>query len=382
MSPESDARMQRWQSNRAARLAALPWLHTDTSAGHPVRYLAGELLVASEHEDLARTVLTGMGVASADITAQQAPLGFVQLTAPGADIPAASSAIRAQAGPAAAGPHHVFVSTPFEMGGPYGPPVSASGYQLPAGPDSAAQLQVTVVDTGIWRDSPLPADWYEADANDYDDTLDADSDVGHANFIVGVIMSQTTNARVRIVKVLDANGMCSEISLVAALTALEDTDVVNLSLGGFSHEDHPPVLLHRALDHLLTGHDRVVVAAAGNEGNSQRPYWPAAFSGTAEPFAQQVLAVAAHDGTEVCSWSNTGPWVDLTAPGSDITSTYVTHTDFPTGFAQWSGTSFAAPYVAAHVAARHQAGGTVADAAELVLKEAAGQAFNGYPGLV
>jgi thermitase len=381
MAAESDARMQRWQRNRSARLAALPWLHTDTSGAQPVRYLAGELLVAAGHEDVARDVLTGMGVPAGDITASPAVAGFVRLTAPRADIAAASRAIRARAGAAAAAPHHVFVSTPFERGGPYGPPASAESYQLPAGPAADAAVRIAVIDTGVWRDSPLPAGWYEAGARDYDDTIDADTDVGHANFIVGVIMSKTSNARVRIVKVLDANGMCTEADLAAALLALRDVDVVNLSLGAFSHDDQPPLLLQAALAALLHGQDRVVVAAAGNEGSAGRPYWPAGFAASA-PFASQVLAVAAHDGSQVCSWSNTGPWVDLTAPGSDITSTYVTHEEFPTGFARWSGTSFAAPYVAAAVAARHHGGGTVAEAAGQVLKDAAGQSFGGYPGLL
>jgi thermitase len=381
MASESDDRMQRWQRNRAARLAALSWLHTDNSGAQPVRYLTDELLVAAGHENLARDVLTGMGVAPGEITATPVAAGFLRLTAPGADIAAASRAVRARAGAAVAGPHHVFVSTPFEMGGPYGPPATVESYQLPAGPAADAGLRLAVVDTGVWRDSPLPEDWYEAGAGDYDDTADADTDVGHANFIVGVIMSQTSNARVRIIKVLDANGMCTEADLAAALLALEDVDVVNLSLGAFSHDDQPPVLLHAALATLLGEHDRAVVAAAGNEGSEGRPYWPAAFAGTGEHFAGQVLAVAAHDGSQVCSWSNTGPWVDLTAPGSDITSTYVTHEDFPSGFARWSGTSFAAPYVAAALAAGYGPGGSVAGAVELVRKNAAGQTFSGYPGL-
>ena len=381
MASESDDRMQRWQRNRAARLAALPWLHTDSSGTQPVRYLKDELLVAADHESLVRGVLTGMGVAAGDITARPAVAGFLRLSAPGADVAAASRAIRAQAGAAVAAPHHVFVSTPFEMGGPYGPPATAESYALPAGPAADAGLRLAVVDTGIWRESPLPEDWYEAGASDYDDIVDADTDVGHANFIVGVIMSQTSNARVRIIKVLDANGMCTEVDLAAALFALQDVEIVNLSLGAFSHDDQPPLLLQAALAALLDGHDRAVVAAAGNEGSDGRPYWPAAFAGTSAPFAGQVLAVAAHDGSQVCSWSNTGPWVGLTAPGSDITSTYVTHEDFPTGFARWSGTSFAAPYVAAAIAANYRTGSTVAGAVELVRTDAATRTFSSYPGL-
>ena len=373
--------MERWQRARSARLAALPWLHTDTSGPRAVRYLKDELLVAPGHEQAARDVLAGLGVAAERITTAPAALGYLRLTAPGADIAAASRALKDRAGPTAAGPHHVFVSSPFEVGGPYGPPATADGYSLTAGPAPDATVRVAVVDTGVWRDSPLPESWYEATQSDYDDTVAQESDTGHANFITGVIMANTARVRVRIVKVLDANGMCTETDLATALVGLGDVDIVNLSLGGFSHDDHPPVLLQAALARLLEGHDRAVTAAAGNEGSDGRPYWPAAFARTSLPFAGQVVSVAAHDGAQLCPWSNSGPWVDLAAPGSDIVSTYVVHDDFPTGFARWSGTSFSAPFVAAAVAESHAETGTITDAVAAVKKKAAAQTYGGYPGL-
>jgi thermitase len=381
MTSASDARMERWQNARAARLAVLPWLHTDTSGARSVRYLKDELLVAATHEQAARDVLAGLGVPAGQIAATPAGLGYLRLTAPGADVAAASRALTAQYGEAVAGPHHVFVSSPFEVGGPYGPPAMADGYRLPAGPAPDADVRVAVVDTGIWRDSPLPESWYEATQADYDNTLAQETDTGHANFITGVIMTHTDNVRVRIVKVLDANGICTEADLAGALTGLDAVDIVILSLGGFSHDDKPPVLLAAALARVLENADRAVVAAAGNEGSDGRPYWPAGFAGTSLPFARQVVSVAAHDGSGLCPWSNTGTWVDLAAPGSDIVSTYVTHADFPTGFARWSGTSFAAPFVAAAIAARHAATGTIAAAVEEVRQDARAQSYGGIPGL-
>ena len=62
---------------------------------------------------------------------------------------------------------------------------------------------------------------------------------------------------------------------------------------------------------------RVVVAAAGNHGKS-RPFWPAAFD--------QVLAVGAVDERSGkwtrAAYSNHGPWVDATARGSNLQSTF------------------------------------------------------------
>ena len=67
-----------------------------------------------------------------------------------------------------------------------------------------------------------------------------------------------------------------------------------------------------------------------------------------------------NNGRNSGSWSNSGSWVDVTAPGADVTSTFVTHEDFPTGFAKWSGTSFAAPYAAAAIASHHRTAGSPA----------------------
>jgi hypothetical protein len=381
MASTSDDRLRKWQRNRAQRLDALPWLKVDRGSGRPVRYVADELLVRVEREGDARGVLNAAGHPRQSVTAEEVAPGVLALRAHGMDVPGAARALR-RGGADTAGPNHVFISTPYEMGGPFGPPVpDVDAWSLPAGPSPSAAVRVAVVDTGIWRDSPLPSGWYEATSDDYDDTVDPDADVGHANFITGVIMSSTSNARVRIVKVLDASGLCTESQLVTALLNLPPAEVVNLSLGGFTADDQPPAILSYALGRLLTGVDRVVVAAAGNEGTVDEPYWPAAFAGTDLPWAGQVLAVAAHDGSSVCDWSNTGDWVSLAAPGSDITSTYVTQGEFTSGVARWSGTSFAAPRVAAAIAEHHTSAGTVVGAVAQVRADASTRSFGPYPGL-
>jgi len=77
----------------------------------------------------------------------------------------------------------------------------------------------------------------------------------------------------------------------------------------------------------------VLVAAAGNN-NVNTQFYPAAYT--------ECIAVASTAGGDVkSSFSNYGSWVDISAPGSNIYSTYVGNT-----YGNMSGTSMASPLVA------------------------------------
>ena len=54
---------------------------------------------------------------------------------------------------------------------------------------------------------------------------------------------------------------------------------------------------------------------------------------------------------------------------------------FDTGWAKWSGTSFATPYVAAAIADQLASSGSVTAAADQVRKNATQQTYSTYPGL-
>ncbi|MDG6101041.1 type VII secretion-associated serine protease mycosin [Dactylosporangium aurantiacum] len=114
--------------------------------------------------------------------------------------------------------------------------------------------------------------------------------------------------------------------------------VINLSL--VSYQDSADV---REAVRFAVAHDVVLVAAAGNrfaEGN--RTPFPAAYEG--------VIGVGAvgPDGQRLPG-SQTGPYVDLVAPGGRIVTTAT-----PQGLTTVEGTSFAAPYVAAAAALLRQ----------------------------
>jgi hypothetical protein len=393
MSMPSDD-LRRWRERRNRRLTALPWLRAEQPTGGPaVWYVADELLVAADHRDAARQALTARGHRARDVVEDDGgPGGFHRYRTAGLDVPAAVRAVRRAAERAGdtrpvAGPNHVFGSAPFEHGGPFGPPrpiAAPTGWLAPV--PTPVPTPVAVVDTGVWRDSPLPSDVYDVDDADVEIDVDVDDDgiidgdVGHANFIAGVVLRRTSRARVRVIRALDTFGLCTEADLVAALARVREP-LINLSLGGFTLDNKPPPVLTHALDGLLADRSRVVVAAAGNDGVTGRPFYPAALADAGLTFSSRIVAVAAHDGTGLCDWSNRGPWVTLAAPGADVTSTYVRHKHFHEGWAQWSGTSFATPYVVAAVADLVGPETTPAQALATVLGTAAGHSYDGVRGL-
>jgi subtilisin family serine protease len=131
----------------------------------------------------------------------------------------------------------------------------------------------------------------------------------------------------------DATG-ATTASLAAALDwmAAQYAGVVNMSLAG-----PPNAVLARMIDH-LAARGVLVVAAVGNDGPAARPLYPAAY----EP----VVAVTAVDRKrEIYRWANQGPQVDLAAWG--VRSVVARDRG---GYTEESGTSFAAPVVAASIA--------------------------------
>lgn len=385
----SDERLASYRNRRESRLRSVPGLRSaQTQDGSPVWYRADELLVVDDERSHVERYLAGRGRAVVRLGDEPVVPGLRRYRATGLDVPQAVQAVH-ETMPAGAGvvsPNHVFLSTPYNQGGPFGPPVPVAGSVLHPRTWQTTLVPVAIIDTGVWTESKLPDGYFKPGAVETEDQTDVDKDgvldgdVGHANFIAGVIVRHAFQAELSVLKVLDTFGVCTEAQLVAALDRLDPAiKIVNLSLGGFTLDGQPPLALQAAMARALTP-DRVAVAAAGNNGNRSDPFWPAAFAGTGQPWSRRVAAVAAHDGRRICDWSNAGSWVTLAAPGQDVESTYITHPEFPSGWAQWSGTSFATPRVAAEIAARIGRDGSATASLARVVATATGR-YGDYVGL-
>lgn len=348
---------QRRLPGRLQRLWARNDVVAYEEAGQEAWYRPGQLLVAQEDmrrvEGLLRqrNVTMGRPLPHEDLGVTALEVGA------DVDIPGLARELRPDAGDAPrVAPNYVLMGEPIYQGGPGDEPVPAE--PLPDDRREGSSVEVGVLDTGAW-DHPWLASRVTTGQHD-GELLDADGDgalddqAGHGTFVAGVVLQQAPRARVRVARVLDSWGVGDDVSVTKGLRRLAGCKVINLSLGGYTLDDLPPLLLERAIATLPD--DVVVVAAAGNN-RSRRPFWPAAL--------KAVVAVGALDAdTQRAAFSNYGWWVNACAPGVDRHSTFVTF-DGPRepreegevdddrfeGWARWSGTSFAAPVVAGRIAA-------------------------------
>jgi subtilisin family serine protease len=210
-------------------------------------------------------------------------------------------------------------------------------------------VNVAIIDTGIDPDHPdLAANIEGVYSAVAPDQYTVDDHYGHGTHVAGTIAA--INNEIGVVGVgpkIDLWVMKASLSGILFLRDLlecydfvidtwHDTDpnnniqVVSMSYGG-GYSSAEAEMLQRAWDIGI-----ILVAAAGNEGGAV--IYPAAL-----PFVIAVSAMNKYD--QITSWSNRGPEVDLAAPGSAVTSTYLRGQ-----YATWSGTSMATPHVSASAA--------------------------------
>jgi hypothetical protein len=244
-------------------------------------------------------------------------------------------------------------------------------------------------------DTPVSADPLLGELNDA---------TGHGTFIAGIVRQVAPDAQVLAIRIMHSDDIVYEGDLLCALALLADrvavaqaggeagmaamVDAVSLSLGYFD-ESAADVAYSSGLwqvIELLLELGVAVVAAAGNYSTSRR-FYPAAFCLQPSPGPLPVISVGAlNPNGSKAIFSDAGRWVWAWAAGAAVVSTFPDdingsrspeirvrpHPDnampsqvrlpddrealdpdnYNGGFAVWSGTSFSAPLIAAHIAAQ------------------------------
>jgi subtilisin family serine protease len=225
--------------------------------------------------------------------------------------------------------------------------------------NNTVNADIAIIDTGISNSHP--------DLNVYksktfvENTTSADDDNGHGSHIAGTaaatdnsfgVIGIAPGARLWALKVCDDKGSCPVSNQIKALDYVvehsSEIDVVNLSI-----ENHKSTLLDKAIERAVNK-GVIVVAAAGNSAIDAKSTSPAG-----NPAAIAVSAIADSDGRcgglgrvtigghddTFANFSNFGSSVDVSAPGTDIFSTFIKDE-----YGLESGTSMAAPHVTGYAA--------------------------------
>jgi len=174
--------------------------------------------------------------------------------------------------------------------------------------------------------------------NIVDDDANLSDNTGHGTQVAGVIGAETDNGegvagvcwncRLMVVKVTQSGGVAnySDIAAGVAYAAQKGAEVINLSLGGYAGSTTLRTAIEEATE------TAVVVGGAGNDNKSDC-FYPAAYD--------NVLAVSGTTGSDAkVGTSNYGTWVDVSAPGDTIRTTFDGG-----GYGDVSGTSMAVPFV-------------------------------------
>jgi hypothetical protein len=253
------------------------------------------------------------------------------------------------------------------------------------------QITVAVIDTGIDEYNER-ADGFLNEVrrgNNNVDQLDViaavagpgmppvlDLAAGHGTFAAGIIRQVDPQARIVVYRALDTDGVGTERDVACAMIrAAEDrAQVISLSLGVEAVDGVVPPYLRAAVEHIRSHFDPppAIVAAAGN-GENEKPVYPAALDWVVAVAALQAVDPASGKSPGGAWWSSRGAWVTCSAVGEGIVSTFVEGEEDPQfgsdrylrdAWALWSGTSFAAPQVAALIARKCRDGMSPQDAVD------------------
>jgi len=202
-------------------------------------------------------------------------------------------------------------------------------------------VKIAIVDSGIdYNHEDISGNYVSGGYDWVNDDGDPMDDFDHGTHCAGIAAAVINNAKgiagvaqvkVMAEKVLGSGGSGSSSDVASGITHAADNgaDVISMSLGSSS----PSSVVGDACNYAYNTKGVVVVAASGNDGQSQVSY-PAAF--------ESVIAVGAiNTNDQRCDFSNYGEDLELMAPGYRIVSSIRSNNyDF------FTGTSMACPHVA------------------------------------
>jgi subtilisin family serine protease len=207
-----------------------------------------------------------------------------------------------------------------------------------------AGVRVAVLDSGVDATHPDLVGRVAPTIDLLPATAPTPAQTGHGTRVASIIAAARNRigiagvapaATILPVETLDPSGLGDTSTVARGVIAAANAGarVINLSLGG---PDRDPVL-DRACAYAV-GKGAVVVAAGGNSyDDGNLPQYPAA--------SPHVIGVASVDARGLASlFANSGPYIDLAAPGENLLAAA------PGGYDRGTGTSFAAPQVSGTVA--------------------------------
>jgi len=247
--------------------------------------------------------------------------------------------------------------------------VEAIGEVLPWGVDridaevvhpynKGTAVKVAIIDTGIDYIHPDLNDNYKGGYDFVNNDADPKDDHGHGTHCAGIVAAEDNDigvigvapgAYLYAVKVLNnqGSGYLSNVVLGIQWSVANRMQVISMSLGTSTYSQSLKDACNNAYNAGL-----VLVAAAGNSGDgnpaTDEYSYPAAYD--------SVIAVGATDISNTApSWSNSGPYLELAAPGVSIYSTLPTYrvtltSTYGYSYGTLSGTSMSCPHVAGTVA--------------------------------
>ncbi len=201
---------------------------------------------------------------------------------------------------------------------------------------TGAGVNVYIIDTGIDLDHPNFSGRVVFGFDAIGDGRNGNDCNGHGTHVAGTATSETygvaKDATVYAVRVFGCGSTTSTSNIIAGMNWVNNNAqspaVVNMSLGG------PVNTTQNNIVQSMTNNGITVVVAAGNESQNACNRSPAS--------APSAITVASSTSSDSRSgFSNFGSCVDIFAPGSSITSTWLNG-----GTNTISGTSMASPHVA------------------------------------